>query len=278
MTLYYEGSDGSRIDLMGDGIYAQDPEKLTKNEWKYSTISGVNGIGRVKRFYKDTQECSLTLGIMADNADQFNEIMYKLHRTFDRDIRRLKPGKLWWNDWCKEVFAVETSQDNFEELFESVDKEVTFISVYPYWVRYITYQYGADNHAEAAGGLDYDHDFDFDYGLEEITEVVQNNCIDAANFELKFYGPIDNPSVTIGGHEYEVLTTLADGDYLTVNSLTKKILQYDAYGNVENVFHLRNRDSYIFQKIPEGETPILRSKDHMLDITIFDERGEPEWI
>ena len=134
------------------------------------------------------------------------------------------------------------------------------------------------NHDGIALGLDYDHDFDFDYALDEITEVVQNNCIDAANFELKFYGPIDNPSVTIGGHEYEVLTTLADGDYLTVNSLTKKILQYDAYGNVENVFHLRNRDSYIFQKIPEGETPILRSKDHMLDITIFDERGEPEWI
>ena len=277
MTLYYEGSDGSRIDLMGDGIYAQDPENLTANKWEYSTISGVNGLGRVKRFYKDTQEAKLNLDIMADNADEFNQIMYKLHRTFDRDIRRMKPGKLWWNDFCKEVFAVETSQNEFDELFEAVNREVTFISVYPYWVRRITYQYGT-NITNVDAGLDYDHDYDFDYGMEEITEVIQNDCIDAANFEMKFYGPIENPSVTVGGHEYEVLTTLAEGDYVTVNSLTKKILQYDAYGNVENVFHLRNRDSYIFQKIPEGETAIARSKDHMLDITIFDERGEPEWI
>lgn len=277
MTLYYEGSDGSRIDLMGDGIYAQDPENLTANKWEYSTISGVNGLGRVKRFYKDTQEAKLNLDIMADNADEFNQIMYKLHRTFDRDIRRMKPGKLWWNDFCKEVFAVETSQNEFDELFEAVNREVTFVSVYPYWVRRITYQYGT-NITNVDAGLDYDHDYDFDYGMEEITEVIQNDCIDAANFEMKFYGPIENPSVTIGGHEYEVLTTLAEGDYVIVNSLTKKILQYDAYGNVENVFHLRNRDSYIFEKIPEGETAIARSKDHMLDITIFDERGEPEWI
>ena len=261
MTLYYEGSDGSRIDLMGNGIYAQDPENLTANKWKYTTISGVNGLGRVKRFYKDTQEAKLNLGIMADSKEEFNDIMYNLHRIFDRDIRRMRPGKLWWNDWCKEVFAVETSQDSFEELFESVDKEVTFVSVY-----------------NASGGLDYSHDYPFDYGLEEVVEVVKNDCIDAANFELKFYGPAENPSVTIGDHVYSVLDSLDAGEYITVNSLTKKIFKYDSYGNTENVFHLRDRDSYIFEKIPEGITTIARSKDHMLDITIFDERGEPEWI
>ena len=276
MTLYYEGSDGSKIDLMGNGIYAQDPENLTENKWKYTTISGVNGLGRVKRFYKDTQEAKLNLGIMADSREEFNRIMYELHRIFDRDIRRMRPGKLWWNDWCKEVFAVETSQDSFEELFESVDKEVTFVSVYPYWVKRITYQY--TNAANASGGLDYGHNYPFDYGLEEVVEVVKNDCIDAANFELKFYGPAENPSVTIGDHVYAVLDSLDAGEYITVNSLTKKIYKYDSHGNTENVFHLRDRDSYIFEKIPEGTTTIARSKDHMLDITIFDERGEPEWI
>ena len=277
MTLYYEGSDGSRVDLMGNGVYAQHPENLTNTEWKYSAISGANGIGRVKRFYKDTQECSLTLGVMADSAEDFNEKMYRLHRIFDRDIRRMKPGKLWWNDWYKEVFAIETSNDEFEELFESVDRDVTFISVYPYWVRKITHQY-RNMDLNSGDGLDYDYDYDYDYGLDEITEVIQNNCIDAANFEMVFYGPIEHPSVTIGGHEYEVLTTLGTGDRLVINSIARTIMQYNASGIAENVFHLRNRDSYIFEKIPEGETQVLRSKDHLLDITIYDERGEPEWI
>ena len=53
MTLFYEGSDGTVINLMGEGVYAQEPETLIKNEWKYRTNSGVNGVGRVKRFYKE---------------------------------------------------------------------------------------------------------------------------------------------------------------------------------------------------------------------------------
>ena len=120
--------------------------------------------------------------------------------------------------------------------------------------------------------------YDFDYDLEEMIEVIENDCIDKANFELTFYGPAQNPSVMVGDHVYELLTELEEGEYATVNSLTKKILQYDMYGNVENIFHLRSRDSYIFEKIPEGTTTISRDKNLKVDITLFDERGEPEWI
>ena len=130
MTLFYEGSDGTVINLMGDGVYAQEPETLVKNEWKYSAISGVNGVGRVKRFYKDSKEAPLTLGIMAEDKEQFDEIMFRIHRTFDRDIRRMKPGKLWWGDFYREVFAVVTTYSDFEELFESIDQKVNFLSVY----------------------------------------------------------------------------------------------------------------------------------------------------
>ena len=152
MTLYYEGSDGSIINLMEYPIFAQSPETLNNNQWSYTTMSGVNGLGRVKRFYKDTQEATLTLSIMTETAEEFNDVMYRIHRIFDKDIRRLKPGKLWWNGFYKEVFAVETSNDEFEELFESIERTVKFISVYPYWVRKKTFQY--IDQSENAGSLD----------------------------------------------------------------------------------------------------------------------------
>lgn len=280
MTLYYKGSDGTVIDFMKDPIYAQAPETLTANEWKYSTISGVNGLGRVKRFYKDTQETSLKLSIMTDTAEEFNKVMYRIHRTFERDIRRLKPGKLWWNGYYKEVFAVATGNDDFEEMFEAVERDVTFISTYPYWVKEVKHQYlDATN---GAGTLDYDDsklDYDdFDYDLEEIIEVIENDCIDKANFEMTFYGPYSNPSVLIGGHLYEVETDLANDERVVVNSLKKTIIKHDTNGHTENVFHLRNRDSYIFKLIPEGTTKVSRDRSMKLDIKIFDERGEPEWI
>lgn len=281
MTLYYEGSDGSKVNLMGDGIYAQNPENLTQNTWEYSTMSGSSGIARVKRFYKDAKEMSLTVGIMAENAEEFNTMMYNMHRIFDRDVRRMKAGKLWWNDWYREVFAVDTSNDSFEELFESVDRDITFLAIGSYWVRKVVQKYeaGAGTGSDSLDyGLDYGFDYDHDYGVDNTVEVVENDCIDAANFEIRFYGPVVNPSVLISGHVYEVFDTLSEGEYITVNSLTKKILKYDQYGNETNVFHLRGRDDYIFEKIPEGVNTITRSGTNAMDITIFDERGEPEWI
>ena len=278
MTLYYEASDGTVIDFMADPIYAQSPETALQNTWSYDTISGVNGLGRVKKFYKETQDFSLTLSIMTETAEAFNEVMYRIHRALDRDVRRLSPGKLWCNGFYKEVFAVASSGDDFEELFEAVDLQISFISVNPYWIRTKRYQYFDQSAYE--GALDYDSlDYDsLDYDKDEMIEAIENDCIDAANFELTFYGPCLNPSVTVGDHDYELFTELETGEYVTINSLTKKIMQYDVYGNAENVFHLRSRDSYIFEKIPSGVGTITRDKSLKVDILLYDERGEPIWI
>lgn len=277
MELYYEGSDGSIINFMEGPISAQAPETLTESGWDYSTISGVNGLGRVKRFYKNTQEMSLKISIMTDSAEEFNQIMYDIHRTLDRDVRRLKPGKLWWNGFYKEVFAVETSQEEFEELFEAVERQLMFISVYPYWVRKHFYMFRTIT--APSGGLDYDDfDFSFDYDSADTIKFVNNDCIDQANFELTFYGPCENPSVVIGNHTYEMLIDMTDGEKCVINSARREITKYDEYGQSENVFHLRSRDSYIFEKIPEGPQPVLRSNDVDVELTIYDERGEPEWI
>ncbi len=291
MSLYYEGSDGTKINLMDNGIYAQNPESLTASHWTYNTISGVNGIGKIKSFYKETQEASLTLDIMAKNADEFNAMMYKMHKSFERDILRKQPGKIWWNGFYKEVFIVEQSHSDFEELFESIQKELKLISVHPYWIKKNTFQfcnlletYGKLDYGSAGfyAGFDFGSDTNagagFDYDQSEYIEVIQNNCIYDANFELIFYGPASNPSVTIGEHEYELNVELGRGEYATINSATKKIFHYTVDGEQTNIFHLRNRDSYIFKKIPEGSTSILRNIDILFDISLFDERGEPEWI
>ena len=63
MELYYECSDGTIINFMSDTISAESPETLLHNEWNYTTISGVGGVARIKRFYKDAQESPLTLQI-----------------------------------------------------------------------------------------------------------------------------------------------------------------------------------------------------------------------
>lgn len=284
MTLYYESSDKTIIDFMGGDIYAQEPETLTESEWNYTTISGVNGISKIKRFYKDAKAYNLTLDIMSDTREEFNELMANMHVVFDRDVQAMKPGRIWWNNFYKEVFVISMTNTEFDELFESVTRKLTILSLYPYWIKTNTYQFM--KLSSEVGNLDYGMDgfydgFDYggyDYGQSENIERIPVNVIKSANFELIFYGPASQPSVTIGDHRYSLDIKLAAGEYATVNSISKKIKKYDQYGREENVFHARDRDSNIFEKLPAGLLPILRQKDLSFDVTVYDERGEPEWI
>lgn len=277
MNLYYENSAGNIIDFMSGPLAAQSPETLIKNQWKYSTIASANGLSKVKKFYKELQTAPLKVSVFADSKEEFNDVMYQMHKTFDTDVRRVQTGKLWWNDFYMPVFAVTSSYDEFEEFFDSVEATVEFMSVYPYWIKTISNQYFAIT--EALGALDFPYDYNlYDFVKSDSLEIINNTCIGEANFEIIFYGPAVNPSVTIGGHLYELGFTLDKGEYAVINSVTQKIKAYSITGDEENIFHTRNKESYIFKKIPEGKVPVLRNKDLAVDINIFDERGEPEWI
>lgn len=277
MTLYYEGSDGTIIDFMSGDLSAQNPETLAENSWKYSSISGING-GRIKKFYKEAQEATLNVEVFCDNKDDFDALMYKMHKTFERDLRRMTPGKLWWNGFYKEVFAVANSYEEFEELFESVQKEITFVSIYPYWIKETKHVFFPATNEEDHTGFDYPHDYLFDYGVSDHTKAIVNDCIEAANFQIAFYGPFTNPHVIVGGNIYRINTTLGIGERAVVDSRTKKITQISPIGEATNIFHLRDRNNYIFTKIPEGTLPVAKPKELAVEVMIYDERGEPDWI
>jgi len=48
-------------------------------------------------------------------------------------------------------------------------------------------------------------------------------------------------------------------------------------GSTENCFNLRNRDSYIFEKIPAGVLTIASSANFKFDVVLLEERSEPKW-
>ena len=76
-----------------------------------------------------------------------------------------------------------------------------------------------------------------------------------------------------------MFSTLGTDERVEVDSKMKTIEKYDVHGNEENYFYLRDKDSYIFTKIDRGDIPVVRSKSLKMDVTLFDERGEPAvWI
>ena len=279
MTLYYEGSDGTIIDFMSGDLSAQKPETLASNSWEYTSISGVNG-GRIKKFYKDVQEAELEVEVFSETKEEFDAIMYQMHRTFDRDIKRMTPGRLWWNGFYKEVFAMENSYEDFEELFESVTKKITFVSVNPYWIKVTDHKFfpSQSEEEDEPTGFDYPFDYMIDYGISNVSQFFENEALESANFEIKFYGPCYNPYITIGDNTYRLFVTLTEGERAVIDSRTKKITQVSIIGEETNIFHLRDRENYIFEKIPEGLLPVTKPPGLSAEIVLYDERGEPDWI
>ena len=96
-------------------------------------------------------------------------------------------------------------------------------------------------------------------------------------------GCVDKPKVD-GSFEFVIYekdsdnADLSDNEYLTIDSMTKTIVLTKYDGQKENCFHLRNRESYIFEPIPPGENIITWNGAFGFDVILLDERSEPKWI
>ena len=77
---------------------------------------------------------------------------------------------------------------------------------------------------------------------------------------------------------YQVDCEVGEGEYLTVDSTTKKIFVTKNDGTIVNCFNSRNKNSYIFEKIPSGNNAVTWSGEYGFDVILMEERSEPKWI
>ena len=132
---------------------------------------------------------------------------------------------------------------------------------------------------EAYGGknLDYPHDYKHDFFPGVGSKELFNTDFWSTNFRMIIYGACKNPAVYVNGHAYQIFDVLENGEYITIDSITKKIYKTAVDGTQTNVFNLRNRDSYIFEKISPGNNTVVWLGDFGVDITLLEERSEPKW-
>lgn len=279
MNLFYECSDGTRFDLIDGDISCEKPETLLKRAWKYKTVSCINSFTKIKQFYKEAVELPLTISIMCDTEGQFNTLMEKLLDCFEKDISSKTPGKIYWNDYYKEVFIFASEPSEFEEYFAAVKQKLTLLSLYDYWIKENSFNYSSGNKVDFSQNADFPYEFgDFDYMPTDVIDVINIDGNLSVNFDLTFWGACANPYVIIGGNEYRINNIeLADGEYITVSSKTRTVTKHNIDGSTENIFHLRDSNK-IFTPLPRGKSIINRKSETQLSITTYTEKGEPVWI
>lgn len=269
--LRYINHINETLDFGTDKLFVNENE-LRDFEWSVTSVND-----KISGFKKGIVTKAIPVIIKCKSAAEGIEIRNKLFEVFEKDVRTQKHGKIVIGDYYLRCYVTGSKKAEYLISKSYMELELTVQTDYPEWTKESTIAFRGDPESGAAF-LDYSFDFPFDYknGLE--IETINNTDFVASNFRIVICGKAENPAIFIGGHEYSVDVYIEKGEYLTIDSIDKTVILTRNNGEKVNCFNLRNKNSYIFEKIPPGSSYVSTSiKGLIFDITLLEERSEPKW-
>lgn len=269
MLDYVSGYDGSTVKLDSGPLHVGTATDLRSREWSYTL--GHRGIAGAVR---PSREASLELTCTEPAA------LDRARRVFDRDVRSGTVGELVCaGEWRTRALVTGQSPSTVHMGF--VSAKLTVVLVDGVWRRshelHVPIQSGGDG-----GGLDLECDLPCDLSPVPAPATVDAGWGGGA-VGLRLYGPASNPSVTIGGNLYQVLTEVPDGARVEVDGLRRTVTLVHIDGTRVDATADAVRGtgvgggSYIFQPLPSGESRIESDGGFAFDVIWHDEEGEPPW-
>lgn len=232
---------------------------------------------RISNFRKGITEKSIPIILKCDSEKEGIALRNKLFEVFEKDVLAVQHGKIIIGDYFMKCFVVKSQKSEYLINKGYMKVTVGVSTDFPYWVKETSTTFGMGK-GNAGANLDFKRDFPSDYTSNLLGKNLQNTNFVPTNFRIRIYGACENPSVTIAGHEYKVNASIAVNEYLTIDSTGKTIILTHPDGLQTNCFNKRNRDSYIFEKIPVGSLNVSASGDFKFEVVLLEERGEPKWI
>lgn len=223
----------------------------------------------------------LPIIIICDTEEKGIAARNKLLEVTEKDVLAMQHGRVIIGDYYFKCFVTKSEKKNYLLSKRHMELTLTLTTDFPYWVKESNLAFGMATEEEsesASGFLDYPFDFPFDYSSGTINRTLDNTGFIASNFRMIIYGVCTNPTISIAGHTYKVNCVVGEGEYLTIDSSAKKIYLTANDGTQTNVFKNRDKDSYIFEKIPVGSNAVTWDGDFGFDIVLLEERSEPKWI
>lgn len=268
----YENHLGQRFEGPANGVYLNESD-LLNYAWNYRTINN-----RISGFYRGNRERKIPLVVHGMSADAATAAKNRLLEIAESDIYAVIPGKIIIGDYYTMGYIIDSVKSDYLRSDKHTKITLKLLSEDPAWFREKMYPFtiGGGNVA-VESGTDYPYDYPFDYAVSHAAKEIMCESIGGNAFRLKIYGAVSNPTIIIGGHTYAVNGTIAAGENLLIDSITKKITLTKADGSKVNWFDNRNRESYIFQEIPAGQHTVIWNESFGFDLTIIEKRSEPRW-
>lgn len=249
---------------------------VNENDLRNFTWSVTSKNDRISGFKKGIVSKTIPVILKCDSAEEGIALRNRIFEVFEKDVLAVKHGKIIIGDYYLKCFVVESKKSDYS-LFNGYMKISLKISTdFPYWIKETssTFNYGTGT---AGKNLDFNRDFPSDYTSNLIGKQLNNTDFVPSNFRINIYGACEKPKITIAGHDYEVAVSVALNEYLTIDSENKTIILTHTDGTQENCFNKRNKDSYIFEKMPVGISNVSVNGNFKFEVILLEERGEPKW-
>lgn len=249
---------------------------VNANDLRDFTWSFTGKNDRISGFKKGIVTKTIPVVLKADSEEEGFALRNRLFEVAEKDVLAVKHGRITIGDYYLKCFVTESKKSEYliNKGYMRISLKVT--TDFPFWIKEKTTNF-FHGQASESKQLDYNRNYPYDYTSNMLGKQLINDDIVASNFRLVFYGACVNPAVVIGGHLYSVNTSVEAGEFLAVDSVQKTVVLMHKDGSTTNCFNLRSRDSYIFEKIPQGTSVVSTSSAFKLDVTLLEERSEPKW-
>lgn len=248
-TVKYKNHLGEEINFSENGIYVQSSD-LHDYAWEY-TEKGA----KISSFQRKITNKNITLHILCDSENAGIQKRNLLMEYCDKDILAKQPGKIIVNGYYLRCYVISSTKSTYMNSKKTMSVTLGLLSDEPYWIKEVT-------------------------AVQNTQYQMTNPLSYEANFRLEINGLATNPAmITIAGTNYGISDTIAAGEKLVIDSLTKEVYKL-VDGEKVNAFGKRlrtNSNDYVFRKIPAGSNSVRRNSDFTWSMILYDERSEPKW-
>lgn len=269
--LKYKNHMGEVFEFGKDGVFVNTSE-LHDYSWNVTKKNE-----RIASLDYAVSTRKLPVIIMCQTEAEGLAARNRLHEVMEKDVLAFQPGRIIIGDYYFKCFVTKSQKKAYQTTGRYMSVTLTLTTDQPYWIRETAYVFMAGSAAKSASDLDYPYTYPHDWYNDQQNSEINNQGFVPSNFRLMVNGACSHPTVYIGSHAYKVSCDVSEGEYLTIDSVSKTATLTAKDGTQTNVFNLRDKDSYIFEKIPSGKSSVAWSGDFNFEIVLLEERSEPKW-
>lgn len=239
--------------------------------WQYSLYNNA-----LKKFYKEAESFTLELTVNIRNKNP-SEVKNLIYEHFEKDIINKKAGQLIKNDYKLDCFFIGSSKKDYLIADRYLKLTFTVLCLKKEWYKETQYLLDPYSISEVNDSKRYTYTYPYIYSKQKGVSTITNNLFTDADVIIRLFGPCTNPFIKIKDNLYQVNITLEDAEYIEINTKERTCIKITKFGETSSVFHYRNKEYNIYEKIPSGSIQATWNGYFRAEIVVIECRSEPLW-